>query len=46
MCLLNAVQQNGREGIKQLIVSIEKEKEHMGHKELAHTLKEGKSLLH
>ena len=41
MCLLDAVQQNGQEGIKQLIISIEKEEEHKGHEELANKLKEG-----
>ena len=41
MCLLDAVQQNGQEGLKQLVVSIEEEKEHMGHKDLACKLKEG-----
>jgi len=44
MCLLDAVQRSGEKGIKQLVISIEKEKEHLGHKDLARILKEGKKL--
>lgn len=44
MCLLDAIQRNGEKGIKQLIISIEKEKKHMGHEELASILKEGNLL--
>lgn len=45
MCLLKEVQQNGQERIKQFIISIEKEKEHRGHKDLARILKQGDSAL-
>ena len=41
MCLVNTIEQKGQAGIKGLIRSIEGEKEHLGHRELAEELRNG-----